>query len=194
MLNHIRPALVSTLVLTAVLGVLYPLGVTGAAQLAFPRQANGSLLRDGSGKVVGSALIGQDFAGAGYLHGRPSAAGKGYDAAGSSGSNLGPNNPDLAKREADDAAAVRKANGGSGPIPADAVTTSGSGLDPHISPEYARLQASRIALARGADPAEVRRIIEAHVERPAIGFLGQPVVNVLKTNLDLDARLKKARA
>jgi len=192
MLKHLRPALVSTLLMTGILGLLYPLGVTGAAQLAFPHSANGSLVKDASGKVVGSALIGQAWTGAGYLHGRPSAAGKGYDAVGSSGSNLGPTNPDLAKREADEAVAVRKADGGSGPVPADAVTASASGLDPHISPAYARLQVARIAAARGADPAEVRRVIEAHVQAPVVGFLGQPVVNVLETNLDLDARFGKA--
>jgi potassium-transporting ATPase KdpC subunit len=192
MLAQIRPAIVSMVFFTLLLGLAYPLGVTGVAQLAFPRQADGSLIRDASGKIVGSALIGQAFASPAYLNGRPSAAGKGYDASASSGSNLGPLNPDLIKREREAAAAIRKADGDMGPLPADAVTTSGSGLDPHISPAYARLQAGRIALARGVAPARVHQIIEAHVERPYLGFIGQPRVNVLQTNLDLDAALGKA--
>ena len=191
MISDIRPALVSTLAFTALLGLGYPLAVTGIAHAAFPRQAEGSLVRDASGQVIGSALIAQAFARDEYLHPRPSAAGaNGYDATSSGGSNYGPLNPDLAKRVKTDAAALR-ASTGQQQIPDDAVTTSGSGLDPDISPDYARLQVERIARARGAAPDAVRRIIEAHVEAPALGFLGQPHVNVLMTNRALDAALAK---
>ena len=191
MISDIRPALVSTLAFTALLGLGYPLAVTGIAHAAFPRQAEGSLVRDASGQVIGSALIAQAFARDEYLHPRPSAAGaSGYDATSSGGSNYGPLNPDLAKRVKTDAAALR-ASTGQQQIPYDAVTTSCSGLDPDISPDYARLQVERIARARGAAPDAVRRIIEAHVEAPALGFLGQPHVNVLMTNRALDAALAK---
>lgn len=191
MLAQLRPAIVSMALFTAVLGLAYPLAITGAAQLAFPAQADGSLIRDASGKVVGSALVGQGFAQPRYLHPRPSAAGaEGYDASASSGSNLGPLNEDLIKRVREQADAVR-ADTGQARVPADAVTTSASGLDPHVSPAYALAQAERIARARGADAAEVRRIVLAHVEAPLLGFLGQPRVNVLQTNLALDAGLAK---
>ncbi|MEG0820005.1 MAG: potassium-transporting ATPase subunit C, partial [Brevundimonas sp.] len=133
MLNHIRPAVVMIALFTGVLGVAYPLAVTGVAQAVFPSQADGSLVRDEAGRVIGSALVGQSFAASGYLHPRPSAAGAGYDAAASSGSNLGPLNPDLIARVKTDAEALRTEAGGA-VIPADAVTTSASGLDPHISP------------------------------------------------------------
>ncbi len=188
MLNHIRPAVVMIVLFTGVLGVAYPLAVTGVAQAAFPSQANGSLVRDKAGQVVGSALVGQSFAQPGYLHPRPSAAGKGYDAAASSGSNLGPLNPDLIARVKTDADALR-AETGKAVIPADAVTTSASGLDPHISPAYAELQIARIAEARGVEEAQVREVIRRHVEGRTFGVLGQPRVNVLLTNRTLDARL-----
>jgi K+-transporting ATPase ATPase C chain len=188
---QIRAALVSTVLLTLLLGVGYPLVVTGVAHLAFPKQAEGSLIRDADGHVIGSSLIAQGFAKPEYLHPRPSAAGNdGYDASGSSGSNLGPTNPDLAKRIAKDADALRAAGAG-GMIPPDAVTTSGSGLDPAISPANARLQAARIAAARGAPLAEVQKVIDAHTDAPALGVLGQPAVNVLEANLALDAALPK---
>lgn len=188
MLAQIRPALVSVLFFTALLGLAYPLAITGIAQAAMPDQANGSLIRQG-GKVVGSALIGQNFAAPQYLAPRPSAAGSdGYDAAASSGSNLGPLNPDLIKRVGEGAAAVR-ASTGQEVVPADAVTTSGSGLDPHISRAYADLQVARIARSRGAEPAQVRAIIAAHTQGPDLGFLGRARVNVLETNLALDAAL-----
>jgi len=192
MLSQLRPAIVSTVVLTLLLGVVYPLAVTGVAQLAMPTQANGALVRDAHGRLVGSALIGQGFSRPEYLHPRPSAAGKGYDAAGSSGSNLGPLNPDLIAREKTEAASVRAATG-QDRVPADAVTASASGLDPDISPQYALLQATRVAEARGASRDEVVRLIGEHVEGPALGFLGQPRVNVLKVNLALDARLAKRK-
>ena len=190
MLSQIRPAIVATLFFTLLLGVAYPLAITGIARVAFPAQAEGSLLRDSAGKVIGSALIGQAFAKPEYLHPRPSAAGMGYDASNSSGSNYGPLNSDLIKRVKGDADTLRAA--GLKQIPADAVTTSASGLDPDISPAYALLQADRIARARGVSAERVRALVGAHVTPPWLGFIGQPRVNVLQTNLALDAALAKA--
>lgn len=192
MLTHIRPALVMLLGLTLITGVLYPLAVTGMAQAWIPAQGAGSLVRDGAGRVVGSALIGQTFAGAGYLHGRPSAAGNGYDPTASSGSNLGPLDARLAERVGKDAAALR-AEAGADAIPADAVTTSGSGLDPDVSPEFARLQAPRIAAARGAPVAAVQAVIDAQARGRTLAILGEPRVNVLLVNRALDARLPLRR-
>jgi K+-transporting ATPase ATPase C chain len=187
MLTLIRPAVVSMVFFTLILGLAYPLLITGVGQAAFSRQANGSLVVE-NGKVVGSELVGQNFTAPQYLHPRPSAAGAdGYDASASSGSNLGPLNPDLAKRVEAGAQALR-AEGITQTIPADAVTASGSGLDPDISPEYALLQADRIAKARGVEPGLVRKLLEGHIEGRTFGILGQPRVNVLMTNLALDAR------
>jgi K+-transporting ATPase ATPase C chain len=183
----IRPALVTTLFFTLLLGIAYPLAVTGVAQAAFPRQAQGSLIRLG-GHVVGSELIGQNFARPEYLHPRPSAAGgKGYDASNSSGSNLGPLSEDLAKRVAGSAKDLAAENGAA-PVPADAVTTSGSGLDPHISPAFAAFQVARIAAARGASVEQLTALIAASTEGRWLGVFGQPHVNVLAVNLALDAR------
>jgi K+-transporting ATPase ATPase C chain len=193
MLNHIRPAVVMIALFTGVLGVAYPFAVTGVAQVAFAEQAGGSLVRDKAGRVVGSALVGQTFAAPVYLHPRPSAAGAGYDASASSGSNLGPLNPDLIARVKTDADALRVETGGTA-IPADAVTASASGLDPHISPAYAKLQAARIAQARGVAVQEVSKVIEQHVEGRTFGVLGQPRVNVLLTNMALDARFPRPAA
>ncbi|NGM49562.1 potassium-transporting ATPase subunit KdpC [Caulobacter sp. 602-2] len=187
MISHLRPALVSMGLFTILLGLAYPLAITGVAQAAFPAQAGGSLVRDAHGQVVGSELIGQVFTKPGYLHGRPSAAGNGYDASASSGSNMGPLNDKLIEREKTDADALRAEFPGA-VIPADAVTTSGSGLDPDISPAYARLQASRIAAARNAPRGEVLGMIDAAVKPPLLGFVGQPRVNVLDVNRALDAR------
>ncbi len=185
----IRAMIVGTLIL----GVGYTLLITGIGQVALPWQANGSLVTDASGQVVGSALIGQSFtdeAGAPlpqYLQPRPSAAGAGYDAAASSGSNLGPNNAtlvDAVKQRQSDIAArdgVAVAD-----IPADAVTASGSGLDPDISPAYALLQVPRIAAARGVDASAVRAVIESRIQTRDLGFLGEPRVNVLEVNIALD--------
>lgn len=190
MLSQLRPAIVSMAFFTALLGLGYPLAVTGIAQAAFPAQANGSLIADRAGKAVGSALIGQPFAEARYLHPRPSAAGKGYDGAASSGSNYGPLNEDYAARVKADADALRQ--DGPGAVPVDAVTASGSGLDPDISPAYAERQVQRIADARGVAPARVRAVILGATQGPTLGFLGQARVNVLKVNLALDARLPAA--
>jgi len=170
---------------TLLTGLAYPLAVTGLAQLALPYQAGGSLVRDAGGQVRGSALIAQGFAGPGYLHPRPSAAGaNGYDATSSSGSNLGPMDKRLADRVATDAKTL--ASEAPGPIPADAVTTSGSGLDPDISPENAARQTVRVAAARGMSANAVREVIARYTEAPTLGFIGQPRVNVLLVNRALD--------
>jgi potassium-transporting ATPase KdpC subunit len=182
----LRPALVLTLLCALLLGIAYPLALTGIGQLAFPSQANGSLIRDARGNVIGSSLIAQGFAGDRYFHPRPSAAGEGYDGLASAGSNLGPASQALHDRvQADVAAAQQKAPGQS--VPADLVTTSASGLDPHISPEAALYQAPRVAKARGLPEARVRVLAEAAVEHPLLGFLGEPRVNVLLLNRQLDA-------
>ncbi|MGZ3403224.1 MAG: potassium-transporting ATPase subunit KdpC [Phenylobacterium sp.] len=192
MLSDIRPAVVSTVLFTALLGIGYPLAITGVAKVAFPYQAAGSLVKDAKGQVVGSALIAQPFAKDEYLHPRPSAAGaNGYDTTSSGGSNYGPLNPDLAKRIATDAAALRTSTGHA-EIPDDAITTSGSGLDPDISPAYALLQVDRVAKARGVSADAVRKLIEAHTDGATLGFIGQPHVNVLMTNRALDSALPKS--
>ena len=191
MLAQLRPAFVATLFFSLVLGVAYPLAVTGVGKLAFPAQAGGSLIRDAGGQVIGSALLGQNFAKPEYLHPRPSAAGSdGYDASASSGSNLGPLNPALAERVAKSAADLGAE--GSGAIPADAVTASGSGLDPDISPANARRQAGRIAAARGVPAADVEKVFAAQETGPWLGIFGQPRVNVLRANLALDAAISAA--
>ncbi|WP_091740811.1 potassium-transporting ATPase subunit KdpC [Phenylobacterium immobile] len=192
MLAQIRPALVVTLVFTLLLGVAYPLAVTGVGKLAFPAQAGGSLIHDQAGQVIGSALLGQNFSDAKYLHPRPSAAGSdGYDASASSGSNLGPLNPALIERIGKSASDL--AGEGANPIPADALTTSGSGLDPDVSPANAARQAARIAAARGVSPAEVDRVLKGATTSPWLGVFGQARVTVLKANLALDAAFPAAQ-
>jgi K+-transporting ATPase ATPase C chain len=190
MLNELRlslrPALVLLSGFTVLLGLAFPLAVTGIAQLALPNQANGSLVRDGD-TVVGSALIGQDFATSIYFHPRLSAAGKGYDASASSGSNLAPGSADLDKRIADSVAALRT-DGVTGPVPVDLVTTSGSGLDPDISPAAARIQIARVAKARGVAETEIAALVDANTTAPVAGLFGEPRVNVLALNRQLDAR------
>lgn len=184
--SALRPALVLLLLFALVTGLAYPLAITGVAQLVFPRRANGSLVADDAGRIVGSALIGQRFASPRYFHGRPSAAGdKGYDARNSSGSNLGPASKALADRIRRDVAALR-AGGVAGPIPADLVTASASGLDPDISPAAARVQVARVAAARGMPVALLFELIDHATRRPALGLPGEPRVNVLLLNRQLD--------
>jgi len=188
MKNLVRPALVLLALLTVLLGVVYPLVVTGFAQAAMPRKANGSLVYGPNGKARGSELIGQPFDDPQYFWGRPSATGPfAYNAAASSGSNLGPTNPALLDAVKLRVKKLRAADpGNDAPVPVDLVTASGSGLDPHISPAAARYQVKRIAEARGLSETSVLALVEAHVEPRQVGILGEPRVNVLALNLALD--------
>lgn len=188
MLRQLRPALIGVLAFALLTGLIFPAIVTVLARAAFPRQAGGSLITDG-GRIVGSGLIGQSFTSARYFHPRPSAAGKGYDALASGGSNLGPVNPKLMAEVSALSEAYRDENGLplNTPLPADAVTGSASGLDPDISPANADLQAARVAKARGLDVLVVRRLIRRNTQGRQFGILGEPRVNVLTLNRSLDA-------
>jgi potassium-transporting ATPase KdpC subunit len=191
MKRSLLTAVLMTLVTTVLFGLGYPLLVTGLAQLLFPDQANGSLIRRADGTIVGSRLIGQPFSSAGYFRSRPSAAGaEGYDAGSSAGSNLGPTSRKLIDRVKTDVEKLQRDNPGK-PVPIDLITTSASGLDPQISPAAAEFQAPRVARERGVSEAEVRRVVADHVRNRQFGFLGEPTVNVLELNLDLDQKLRK---
>jgi potassium-transporting ATPase KdpC subunit len=184
MKQNLKIAILMTVVTTVLLGVIYPLLVTGLAQVLFRDKANGQLIVR-NGTVVGSRIIGQGFTGPGYLHSRPSAAGNGYDAANSGGSNLGPTNHVLIDRVNSDVARLQEENPGQ-PIPIDLVTTSASGLDPDITPAAAEFQVPRLARERGLSEDQVRQIIRQYTEGRQLGFLGEPRVNVLEVNLALD--------
>ncbi|MEI6201222.1 MAG: K(+)-transporting ATPase subunit C [Enhydrobacter sp.] len=197
MLKQIRPAIVMMVVLTVLTGLIYPLAMTGIAQLVFPRQANGSLIVK-DGKVIGSELIGQNFAKPEYFHGRPSATTEPdpkdatksvpapYNAANSYGSNAGPTAKSLVERVQADVKALKEENPNT-PVPIDLVTTSASGLDPEISPAAALFQVPRVAKARGREEAEIRRLVQLHTEARIFGLIGEPRVNVLQLNMALDA-------
>jgi len=185
MKKNLITAVLMTIATTVLLGIIYPLVVTGLAQLLFPDKARGQLIQKG-GKVIGSRIIGQPFSGPGYFHPRPSAAGNGYDAGNSGGSNLGPTNQKLVDRVKADLAALQAENPGK-PVPIDLVTTSGSGLDPHISPAAAEFQVPRVARERGLSEDQVRQLVRKHTAGRQLGFLGEPRVNVLELNLDLDS-------
>jgi len=179
-------AILMTIATTLLLGIVYPLVVTGLAQVMFPKQANGQLIVKG-GKTVGSSIIGQGFSGAGYFHSRPSAAGNGYDAANTNGSQLGPTNQKLMDRVKRDVSTAQSDNPGT-PVPIDLVTASGSGIDPHITPAAAEFQLTRVARERGIGIDQLRAVVSKHTEGRQFGFLGEARVNVLELNLELDER------
>lgn len=185
-MKNLVTAVLMTIVTTILFGLIYPLAVTGLAQVIFPNQANGSMINSADGTLIGSRLIGQPFSSPGYFRTRPSAAGAaGYDAGDSSGSNLGPTNQKLIDRVKSDLEKLQ-ADNPSQQVPIDLVTTSGSGLDPHISPAGAEFQVSRVARERGIREEQLRHMVTAHTEGRQFGFLGEPRVNVLELNLDLD--------
>jgi potassium-transporting ATPase KdpC subunit len=184
MMKNLKISILMTIATTILLGIVYPFAVTALAQLIFPREANGELITR-NGKIVGSRLIGQPFSSPGYFHSRPSAAGNGYDANNSGGSNLGPTNKMLIDRVNGDGQKLQAENP-TMPVPMDLLTTSASGLDPHISPEAAEFESPRVARERGMTESDVRARVERHTEGRQLGLLGEPRVNVLELNLDLD--------
>ena len=185
-MKNLLTAVLMTIVTTVLLGLIYPLAVTGLSQVIFPDKANGQLIKRADGIIIGSRIIGQPFSSPGYFRSRPSAAGAvGYDAGASSGSNLGPTNQKLIDRVKADVDKAQAENPGK-PVPVDLVTTSGSGLDPHISPAAAEFQVPRVARERGISEEQVRQVVAVHTEGRQFGFLGEPAVNVLELNLDLD--------
>jgi len=194
MFKELKPAILMTIFFTVLTGLIYPLAITGICQLAFPHAANGSLV-ERNGNVIGSRLIAQPFTKAEYFHPRASASGdKGYDATSSGGTNLAATNPALAERLKKDATAFRKENPEfTGPIPADAITTSASGLDPDISPANALAQAARVAAARHMPVEQMNELVRLHINGRALGFIGEPTVNVLDLNLALDATVPMGR-
>ncbi len=190
MKKNLITSVLMTIATTILLGLIYPLVVTGIAQVLFPARANGQLIRK-DGRIVGSSIIGQGFAGAAYFHSRPSATTVPYDAANSAGSNLGPTNQKLIDRVKSDVAALQAGNPGK-PVPVDLVTTSASGFDPHISPAAAEYQVERVARERGTTPDRVRAVVARHTDGRQLGFLGEPRVNVLELNLELDQQFPPA--
>jgi len=192
LLRHVYPAVALTIVLTVLLGIVYPFVMTGLSELLFKEKARGSLI-EREGKVVGSRLIGQPFKGASYFHSRPSAAGSGYDATASGGTNLGPTSKQLFVEQVRGRAKQLHAENPNVKIPIDLITSSGSGLDPHISPAAAEFQVPRVAGERGMSEEEVRRLVQKHTEERQFGVLGEPRVNVLELNLALDQALEKEK-
>lgn len=185
-MKNLKIAILMTIVTTILLGLIYPLVITGIAQVIFPDQANGQLIKDKNGTVIGSRVIGQPFVSPGYFRSRPSNAGAaGYDAGASTGSNWGPTNQKLIDRVKAETEKLQKENPGK-PIPADLVTASSSGLDPHISPAAAEFQVPRVAREREMSEDEVRQLVSAHTEGRTFGFIGEPTVNVLELNIELD--------
>jgi K+-transporting ATPase ATPase C chain len=190
-MKNLITAVLMTVATTILLGIMYPLIVTGIAQVVFPKQANGQLIQK-DGKVIGSSIIGQGFTSAAYFHSRPSAAGSGWDAANSGGSNLGPTNHKLVERVKADVAAAQAENPGT-PVPIDLVTTSASGLDPHITPAAAEFQVPRVAKARGVTADQLQALVAKHTEGRQLGILGEARVNVLELNLELDEKFPSSK-
>jgi len=190
--KHIYPAVVLTIVLTVLVGIIYPCVITGLSELFFKEKAHGSLI-EREGSVIGSRLIGQAFKGPGYFHSRPSAAGSGYDAAASGGTNLGPTSKKLFEEQVNARVKELHAENPNAEIPIDLVTSSGSGLDPHISPAAAEFQITRVARERRMNEDEVKRLVRKHTEGRQFGILGEPRVNVLELNLSLDEEAKKSK-
>lgn len=192
LLKHLYPSIAMTVVLTLLVGFVYPYAITGLAQVLFKEKALGSLIRQ-DGKVVGSRLIGQPFSGPGYFHSRPSFAGSGYDGTASSGTNLGPTSKKLIEERVKPDAERRRAENPNSSVPVDLVTASSSGLDPHISPAAAEFQVPRVSGERGVAESEIRRLVREYTEGRQLGMLGEPRVNVLELNLALDAAHPKSR-